>query len=66
MWHCEIHNTIGDKEPCWDCQDEIDKLRVIVKAVAHIGIDFGYGTYELEEKYITQARELVEQIECNE
>ena len=28
----------------------------IIKAVAHIGIDFGYGKYELEEKFIDMAR----------
>ena len=31
----------------------------VKKAVAHIGVDFGFGEYELEEKYITQARELL-------
>lgn len=34
--------------------------REIVNAVAHIGIDFGYGPYALEGKYIEAARRLCE------
>ena len=43
--------------------EEIDQLKTnlisqfgITKAVAHIGIDFGYGEYKLEQKYIDNAR----------
>ena len=36
------------------------KLETIVNAVAHIGVDFGYGEYELEDKFITEAREIIE------
>jgi len=32
----------------------------IVKAVAHIGIDFGYGKYEIEDKHIEKARKIYE------
>ena len=32
----------------------------LVKAVAHIGIDFGYGEYELPQEYIDSAREIYE------
>jgi hypothetical protein len=32
-------------------------LEAIVKAVAHIGIDFGYGVYEIETKHIESARQ---------
>ena len=32
----------------------------LLKAVAHIGIDFGYGKYELEQKHIDEARRLYE------
>lgn len=35
---------------------EIEALGEIAKAVAHIGIDFGYGRYELEDKHIEAAR----------
>ena len=44
---------------------EVDKriveLEEIVKAVAHIGVDFGYGRYELEVGKIDDARTLMEQ-----
>lgn len=30
----------------------------LVGAVAHIGVDFGFGEYELEDKYIKKAREI--------
>lgn len=32
----------------------------LVKAVAHIGIDFGYGKFELSQEHIAKARELYE------
>ena len=41
-------------------QDEIAELKAIVKAVAHIGIDFGYGKFELDGSHIKKARELLE------
>jgi len=31
----------------------------IVKAVAHIGVDFGYGRYELEAHHIDNARAIL-------
>lgn len=33
-------------------------LLEIAKAVAHIGVDFGYGKYEIEDQYIRLARSL--------
>jgi hypothetical protein len=44
-------------------EDLKDKERVmaIIKAVAHIGVDFGYGKYELEQEYIDMARAIYEQ-----
>lgn len=41
-------------------QARVDELEDIVKAVAYIGVDFGYGNYELEQKYIYKARELLD------
>ena len=38
-----------------------EKLREIAKAVAHIGMDFGYGEYELEQKHIDAAREIMKE-----
>ena len=33
--------------------------REIVEAVAHVGVDFGYGAYEIEPEKIDKARELL-------
>lgn len=40
--------------------DYISELTEIAKAVAHIGVDFGYGKFELNEYHIAKARELIE------
>lgn len=40
--------------------ERAQRMREIVKAVAHVGIDFGYGTYELQQDIIDKARELYE------
>jgi hypothetical protein len=37
--------------------NRIAELEEIAKAVAHIGIDFGYGVYEIETKHIESARQ---------
>jgi hypothetical protein len=39
--------------------ERIVELEEIVKAVAHIGIDFGYGEYEVEQRHIDNARKLM-------
>ena len=41
----------------------IDKeiMLSIIKAVAHIGVDFGYGEYELEQEHIAMARAILEE-----
>ena len=44
-----------------DKNERIAELEAIVKAVAHIGVDFGYGKYELEPGIIDDARTLMEQ-----
>lgn len=38
----------------------IAELEEVVKAVAHIGIDWGYGEFALEQSHIDKARELYE------
>jgi len=37
----------------------INKQTEIVKAVAHIGVDFGYGPYGVEDKHIQAARDIM-------
>lgn len=41
----------------------VDEIHEIVKAVAHIGIDFGYGPYVLDQELIDRARFLYEKNE---
>jgi len=48
------------------CGGEGEALLEIVKAVAHIGIDFGYGKYELEDKHIQKARQIYEAMQEEE
>lgn len=36
------------------------ELRNIVNAVAHVGVDFGYGKYELSEDDIMAARMVID------
>lgn len=36
------------------------KLEQIVDAVAHIGVDFGYGKFELDQGHIDTARSLLD------
>ena len=57
-----------DDHPIVQMAEEIDRLRVrseyvsvpidLIKAVAHIGVDFGYGDYQLEKEHIEKAREI--------
>jgi hypothetical protein len=36
----------------------IEELERIVECVAHIGVDFGYGQYSIDQKTIEKSREL--------
>ena len=38
-----------------------EALKEIVKAVAHIRLDWGYGKFELNQEHIDKARELMEE-----
>ena len=40
---------------------DIERMVSIIKAVAHVGVDFGYGKYEIEQEYIDMARAIIEQ-----
>ena len=37
------------------------RMLSIIKAVAHIGVDFGYGEYELEQEHIAMARAILKE-----
>ena len=41
-------------------EKELQEAREICDAVAHVGVDFGYGTYVLEDSIIHRARLLIE------
>lgn len=63
---------LGELEPSNPCTCEADKIkslerqlaeaRELIKAVAHIGIDWGYGKFELSQDHIDKARELYEKL----
>jgi len=36
------------------------QLEDLVRAVAHIGVDFGHGEFDLNDSHIRKARELIE------
>lgn len=38
---------------------KIHNYKELAEAVAHIGVDFGFGEYALEDKWIEQARALL-------
>ena len=52
---------VGDAGLFESAAAKIAELEEVVKAVAHIGVDFGYGKYELEARIIDDARTLMEQ-----
>ena len=43
-----------------DLQNKLAVAMNLIKAVAHVGVDFGYGKYELTEEMIAEARVLTE------
>lgn len=40
-------------------EDNYAQMLEIVKAVAHIGVDFGYGAYQLTPDMIEKARKII-------
>ena len=43
-----------------DLERQLEEARELIKAVAHIGIDWGYGKFELNQDHIDKARKLYE------
>jgi hypothetical protein len=67
LWAIE-QTILGVEQANEDVHAEWEKAKAlntefkeIVAAVAHIGVDFGYGKYELEAGKIDDARTLMEQ-----
>ena len=50
-----VETRDNEKQDGW-----ISESMKVIKAVAHVGVDFGYGVYELEPKIIVLARKLCE------
>ena len=55
-----IHQCFQDLSPVSEPVWVSDDVQEVIKAVAHIGIDWGYGVYELEQDKIDKARVLYE------
>lgn len=56
--------TFKDLMPVIDANiEDLDSYKLVpadlINAVAHIGVDFGYGKYELEQKHIDSARDIL-------
>ena len=60
MYQDAVQESAVWEAECYKHRAEIAELEAIVKAVAHIGIDFGYGKFELDGIHIKNARELLE------
>ena len=43
-----------------ELEEELKETREICDAVAHVGVDFGYGVYVLEDSVIHRARLILE------
>ena len=58
---CDAHkNELQDIfEEAKGLEARIEELEELVKAVAHIGVDFGYGEFKLNDKHIEKAREIM-------
>jgi len=55
---CQASNAIDDFEFNEQAKArDIAVLEEIANAVGHIGVDFGFGPYVVEEKHITAARD---------
>ena len=56
----ECTDDCCDKRRIDVLERQMDEARELIKAVAHIGIDWGYGKFELNQDHIDKARKLYE------
>ena len=54
------HNLAEEIEEKKALERQLEEYMEIIKAVAHIGIDWGYGKFELKQDHIDKARKLYE------
>ncbi len=57
--------VVGSDVDEWVPADVARELLEITKAVAHIGVDFGYGEFQLNDSHIEKAREAIKK-SCGE
>ena len=57
-WEHTCTDIMKDKNK--DLERKLAEARELIKAVAHIGIDWGYGKFELNQDHIDKARKLYE------
>lgn len=57
---CDTCDLIEAEKEIEALKVQVEQLREIVAAVAHIGVDFGFGEYELEPEYIEKSRKRLE------
>lgn len=50
----------------WQAANALEDCKKLVEAVAHIGVDFGYGKFELDDEHVSKARELLETLNAGE
>jgi hypothetical protein len=47
-----------------ELEKERELMLEVIKAVAHVGVDFGFGVYQLEDYRIKQSREILEALKA--
>ena len=52
--------SLADIRRIAELEEELKETREICDAVAHVGVDFGYGVYVLEDSVIHRARLILE------
>jgi len=57
----ECTDECCDKRRIDVLERQLAEARDLIKAVAHIGIDWGYGKFELNQDHIDKARKLYEE-----
>jgi len=64
-WLRRTDNSVLGIMPATQAADRIEELVArnaqledLVRAIAHIGVDFGHGEFDLDDSHIRKAREL--------
>ena len=60
---CLLGRLFNAENTVLDLRAKLSESMEIIKAVAHTGIDFGYGEFELNDEHVAKARKLYEDYE---